>query len=202
MAVKKVILPEKPTLRWFKPDGSTDEGDLLFKFDHTGSVSFEAMYESIAYYNAQFRRENDSSTFSAGGNDGLAPSVSRLQQFTITEEQHAHFRELVNMTSAKRLLAGVCGYRCGDCGCDGSSTESDSEEDEVESEDESDDVPIRTTRSRRQVKPNVRHRPMRSAAHVLTSRKRKVEAARARDEEEQEVDEAPLLVGKRARKGE
>jgi hypothetical protein len=175
--MRRVIVPDKPTLRWFEPDGSTDEGDLQYKYDRSGSVSFEALYESICYSNAVFRRENDSA--GPASNDG-GSLFSRLHQFTITEEQHTHFRELLNVSSAERLLADTCGYRCGDDGdSDGSSTP-ESEESEEECESDSDNsAPVTVTRSRRQVKPSVRHLPMRSATHVL-KKKRKLEEASVR----------------------
>jgi hypothetical protein len=201
VVLKKVIVPEKPTLRWFEADGSTNEGDLLYKYDREGSVSFEAVYESVSYSNAVFQKENGSSASSAA-RGGVASSVSRLQEFSITEEQHTHFRELVNVTSAERLLADTCGYRCRDGDSDGSSTANiDSEESEdADSDSESEEIPIRTTRSLRQVRPNVRHLPMRSAAHVLTSKKRKLGAAGASEEKEKQEDEVPSTAGD-SRKG-
>jgi hypothetical protein len=101
--VRTVVYPEKPKVRWFErqSDGPTQEGDAVFTFEKTGSVSFEAIYSVVTCNNLRFGRDKGASQ----------SSMARLQQFTISEQQHIQFRERVNASCAARELAEACGYR-------------------------------------------------------------------------------------------
>jgi hypothetical protein len=157
-----VVTPEKPLVRWFDPDGSTDEGDLAFVFDSVGSVNFEAIYCPVNYSNAVFSRAGE-----------LGSSATRLQRFTISEEQDAEFKTLINASCEQEVVAAMCGYKVGPVdrpGLDDSDTGSSSSHSSSDSSDGSDDeqeLRVRRTTKTRTLKPNVRLMPMKAAAGQL-----------------------------------
>jgi hypothetical protein len=158
-----VVTPEKPLVRWFDPDGSTDEGDLAFVFDSVGSVNFEAIYCPVNYSNAVFSRAGE-----------LGSSATRLQRFTISEEQDAEFKNLINASCEREVVATMCGFRVGpvdrpglDDSDTGSSSSHDSSSATSDSSDDEQELRVRRTTKTRTLKPNVRLMPMRAAAGQL-----------------------------------
>jgi hypothetical protein len=102
-AVRAVVYPEKPKVRWFErqSSGPTEEGDTVFTFDMSGHVNFEAIYSVVTCGNLKYGRDSGASR----------SSVARLQQLTISEQQHVQFRERVNASCAPTELAEACGYK-------------------------------------------------------------------------------------------
>jgi hypothetical protein len=102
--------------------------------------------------------------------------MARLQQFTISEQQHIQFRERVNASCAARELAEACGYRERSkdssamilatapalASIDGGSSSSSESSSDSESEDEEQQEPVGLARSRRErpIKASTRLQPM------------------------------------------
>jgi hypothetical protein len=173
-AVRAVVYPEKPKVRWFerRSGDPTEEGDTVFTYDRGGSVTFEAIYSVVTCSNLRF-----------GADEGASSSsVPRLQQFSITEQQHTQFRERVNASCAARELAKACGYkdRSGnsstsilgtahelpsiDSSSSSDNNSSDSSGSDSEDEESEKSVPIGLPKSRRArpIKASIRLQPMQS----------------------------------------
>jgi hypothetical protein len=130
---------------------------LKFVFDSQASVNVEAIYCPVNYGNAVF------GYFTEGGS-----SVTRLQGFTISEEQDAEFKDLINGSCEREVLAAMCGFKRtpGRPGLDDDETRSQSSNSSLDSSSSEDEEEwrVRKTTRTRTLKPNVRLLPMRAAA--------------------------------------